>query len=63
MNYTTQALLLLDQLEDTSPPERIAEIKGMAEALAHLECKRVVGKGHVETAVMAAGPEFLEVES
>ena len=60
MNYTAQALLLLDQLEDTSPPERIAEIKRMAEALATAERRRFVGKGHVSTAVSVADSRFLE---
>jgi hypothetical protein len=60
VRYTDAADVLLHRLSLAQPPERIDQIKAMAEQIARNQGRRVVGKSHIVAAVCAAGPEFVE---
>jgi len=60
VNYTDAADVLLHRLSLAQPPERIDQIKAMAEQVARNQGKATVGKPHIIAAVCAADPSFVE---
>jgi len=61
MNYTDGAKIVLDRLSLQCDPERMEQIQEIAELLA-MRDRTMVTKNLVESAAMAAGIEFVEVE-
>jgi hypothetical protein len=62
MTYTDAAELLLHRLSLQCDIERMEQIQEIAELLAETRDRTMVTKHLVESAAMAAGIEFVEVE-